>query len=214
MRHTLLAVLMGMGVGIAAAQSVGFSGVLGAKALLIVDGAPPKAVAVGETHKGVKVVSVQPDSTLIEVAGQRQTLRLGDAPAHVGVAPAGQSSGTRIVLTAGPGGHFVTTGQINGKSVQMVVDTGATGVSISESDAQRMGLDFRKGQPVRLSTANGVVNAWHVKLSSVRVGEVTVNDVDGVVSPGHMPMVLLGNSFLARFSMTRTNDTMVLERRY
>ncbi|MGQ0709482.1 MAG: retropepsin-like aspartic protease family protein [Rhodoferax sp.] len=214
MARALLMFLLSLALGLAHAQSVGFSGVLGAKALLIVDGAPPKAVGAGETHKGVKVVSVQPDSTVIEVSGQRQTLRLGDAPAHVGVAPTGQGAGTRIVLTAGPGGHFVTTGQINGKSIQMVVDTGATGVSISESDAQRIGLDYRQGKPVRLSTANGTVSAWHVKLASVRVGEVTVHDVDGVVSPGHMPMVLLGNSFLGRFSMTRTNDTMVLERRY
>jgi aspartyl protease family protein len=41
-----------------------------------------------------------------------------------------------------------------------------------------------------------------------------VYDVDAIVSSGAMPYVLLGNSFLARFQMTRTNDQMVLEKRY
>lgn len=213
MKHLLLTLLLPLWVLSAHAQSVGFTGVLGNKALLIVNGAPPKAVAPGETHQGVTVLKVQADSLVIEVAGKQQTLRLGDAPAHVGVVP-GSGAGSRIVLSAGAGGHFITKGQINGVTVDMVVDTGATGVAVPESDAVRMGIDFRKGRPVRLSTANGVVTAWHVKLSTVRVGEVVMRDVDGVISPGAMPMVLLGNSFLSRFNMTRTNDTMVLERRF
>jgi aspartyl protease family protein len=55
---------------------------------------------------------------------------------------------------------------------------------------------------------------YQVKLSSVRVGEVEVYDVDASVLPLAMPTVLLGNSFLTRFQMTRQNDQMVLERRY
>jgi len=48
----------------------------------------------------------------------------------------------------------------------------------------------------------------------VRVGDVVVHGVDGIVSSGSMPVVLLGNSFLTHFQMTRTNDQMVLEKRY
>ncbi|MGB2881279.1 MAG: TIGR02281 family clan AA aspartic protease, partial [Rhodoferax sp.] len=123
-------------------------------------------------------------------------------------------SGNRIVLTAGSGGHFFTLGQINGKSVQMVVDTGATAVSLSVQDAQRLGIAYQSGQPMRVSTANGVVPAWVIKLSSVRVGDVSVHGVDAVVSAGSMPYVLLGNTFLTHFQMTRANDQMVLEKRY
>jgi len=96
----------------------------------------------------------------------------------------------------------------------MVVDTGATAVSLSLQDAQRLGVDYLSGQPMRMSTANGVVPAWHIKLNSVRVGDVTVHGVDAVVSSGSMPYVLLGNSFLTHFQMTRANDQMVLEKRY
>jgi aspartyl protease family protein len=196
------------------AQSVALAGMLGSRALVIVDGGTPKGLAVGETHRGVKIVSTQGDIAVIEIAGKRHTLRVGDAPASVGGNGGGGASGTKVVLTAGTGGHFVTQGQINGKTTQMVVDTGASLVSISAADADRMGLDYKGGQPARLSTANGITNAWKIKLSSVKLGDVEVYEVDAVVSPGAIPYVLLGNSYLTRFQMTRTNDQMLLEKRF
>jgi aspartyl protease family protein len=195
------------------AQTVGLAGMLGTKALLIVDGAAPKSVAPGEAYKGVKVISTQGDVALLEIGGKQHSVRVGDAPAQVGSVDTG-SGASRVVLTAGMGGHFVTIGQINGHSVQCVVDTGATAVSLSAEQAQRMGLNFQQGQPIQMSTANGLVAAWRIKLASVRIGDVTVYDVDSVVSAGSMPYVLLGNSFLSRFQMTRNNDQMVLEKRY
>jgi len=199
---------------VAMAQTVGLSGMLGGKALVIVDGGAPKTVAVGDTYKGVKIVSTQGDQAVVEIAGKQHTLRVGDAPASVGSGKGTGASGNRIVLTAGGGGHFFTLGQINGKSTNMVVDTGATTVSLSVHEAQRMGLDYKSGQMIQLSTANGVISGWLVKLGSVRVGDVVVHGVDGIVSEGSMPVVLLGNSFLTHFQMTRTNDQMVLEKRY
>ena len=197
------------------AQTVGLSGMLGGKALIIVDGAAPKTVAVGDSYKGVKIVSTQGDLAVVEIVGKQHTLRVGDAPASVGGGGAGSGpSGNRVVLTASGGGHFMTLGQINGKSVQMMVDTGASGVGISANDAQRLGIDYKSGQMVPLSTANGVIPGWYIKLNSVRVGDVTVHGVDAVVSSGSMPYVLLGNSFLTHFQMTRANDQMVLEKRY
>jgi len=199
---------------VAMAQTVGLSGMLGGKALVIIDGGAPKTVAVGDTYKGVKIVSTQGDQAVVEIAGKQQTLRVGDAPASVGSGAGTGASGNRIILTAGGGGHFFTLGQINGKSTNMVVDTGATTVSLSVQEAQRMGLDYKSGQMIQMSTANGVIPGWLIKLGSVRVGDVVVHGVDGIVSSGSMPVVLLGNSFLTHFQMTRTNDQMVLEKRY
>jgi aspartyl protease family protein len=198
----------------AMAQSVGLSGMLGGKALIIVDGSPPKTVAVGDTFKGVKIVSTQGDHAVVEIAGKQHTLRVGDAPASVGTGTGSGAAGNRIVLTAGSGGHFFTLGQINGQSTQMVVDTGATSIAMSTSDAQRLGVNYKSGQMVSMSTANGVIPGWVIKLSSVRVGDVTVHGVDAIVSSGSMPYVLLGNSYLTHFQMTRANDQMVLEKRY
>ena len=195
------------------AQSVALAGMLGGRALLIVDGAPPKPVSAGDSFKGVKVLSTEGDVAVLEIAGKRHSLRVGDAPASVGARGAAEG-GTRVVLSAGSGGHFLTQGQINGTSVPMVVDTGASVVSLSTQEADRVGLNYKTGQQVQMSTANGVIPAWRIRLASVRVGDVLVYDVDSVVSSGAMPYVLLGNSFLSRFQMTRSNDQMVLEKRY
>lgn len=208
-----LAFVLAAASGIAAAQSVALQGMLGSKALLIVDGSPPRSVAPGESHQGVKVLSTLGDQAVVEIGGKRHTLRVGDAPASVG-GSAGPARGNRIVLTAGTGGHFMSQGAINGRAVVFMLDTGATAVSLSQSEAERVGLNYRQGRPVQMSTANGVAPGWFVKLASVRLGDVEVYDVDAVVSPAPMPFVLLGNSFLTRFQMKRDNDQMVLERRY
>ena len=209
----LLALALLAAAGAASAQSVALQGMLGSRALLIVDGGAPKGVAVGETWHGVKVVSTSGDQAVVEIAGRRQTLRVGEAPASVG-SSGGGARGTRIVLSAGPGGHFVTQGSINGRAAQFMVDTGATGVGLSVADAERLGVDYKAGQMVRVGTANGTTVGWLVRLGSVRIGDVEVYDVEAAVSPAAMPYVLLGNSFLTRFQMTRQNDQMVLERRY
>jgi aspartyl protease family protein len=200
---------------LAQAQSVTLAGMLGGKALVIVDGSAPKSVAVGESHKGVKLLSTDGDMAVVEVAGRKQTLRVGEAPANVGFSGGpGSAGGNKIVMSIGRGGHFFKQGQINGKSVELMVDTGATSVAMSVEEAKRIGLDYSGGRKVNVGTANGTTQGWVVTLSSVRIGDVEVSNVQGVVSVGAMPFVLLGNSFLNRFEMTRTGEQMVLLKRY
>ncbi len=191
---------------------------MGGKALLVVNGAAPKLVAAGETHQEVRLISVAGDQAILDIKGKRQTLRLGDAPLSVGaggVAATGDAKGgTRIVLMAESGGHFMTPGQINGRAVQFMVDTGATSVAMSAADADRAGLKYKGGQPVSMSTANGVTQGWRLRLDSVRVGNVEIFGVDAVVTPQPMPFVLLGNTFLSRFQMKRENDQMTLDKRF
>lgn len=198
----------------AKAESVALAGMLGTKALLVVNGSAPKSVAAGETHQGVKVISTSGDQAVIELSGKRQTLRVGDSPVSLGASVAGGVRGSRIVLQEGSGGHFVTAGQINGRAVQFMVDTGATSVAMSAADAERIGLDYKTGQAVRVSTANGISNGYRVKLGSVRIGDVEVYEIDAVVTPQGMPYLLLGNSFLSRFQMKRDNGTMTLDKRF
>jgi aspartyl protease family protein len=214
MTRSLIALALALAAGGAAAQSVTLQGMLGRKALLMVDGGAPKSVAPGETHQGVKVLSTSGDEAVVEIAGQRQTLHVGDAPASVGGAPGASPRGNRIVLTASGGGHFLTQGSINGRATQFLVDTGATTVSMSAAEAQRLGIAYKDSQLARGNTANGPVTVYQVKLNSVRIGDVEVYDVDAAVLPAAMPHILLGNSFLTRFQMTRHNDQLVLERRY
>lgn len=195
------------------AQSVALAGLLGSKALMVVNGSQPRSLAVGETYQGVKLVSLQDNRAEVDVGGVRQTLRLGGAPASVGNT-ASNVNGSKIVLSADSRGHFVTQGQINGQATTMMIDTGASYVSLSAAQARQIGLNYRNGTVGALSTANGVVQSWRVKLDTLRVGEVTLYGIEALVSDGAMPYVLLGNNFLGRFQMNRNNDQMVLDRRY
>ena len=209
---TLVASVFLLG-SVAHAQSVALAGMLGNKALLVVNGTNPKTVAAGQTHEGVKVISTSSEQAVIEQDGKRTTLRVGDAPVHMAASKSG-GRGNRIVLVAGSGGHFMTAGQINGKAVQFMVDTGATSVAMGAQDAERAGINYKAGQSVIMSTANGAAQGFRIKLNSVRVGDVEVFDVDAVVTPQPMPYMLLGNSFLTRFQMMRENDQMTLTKRY
>ena len=195
----------------AQAQSVSMAGSLGTRALLVIDG-KPRQVAVGTTVEGVKLLAVSNNDALVEVNGQRVALQLGGSPANLGGA-ASAGTGDKIVLTSVSGGHFVTSGTINGSAARFFVDTGATTITMGVADAERIGLDYKKGQLGCTSTANGVVPAYKVMLSSVQIGDVQVYNVEATVLPSTMPYMLLGNSFLDRFQMRRENDRLTLEKK-
>jgi aspartyl protease family protein len=198
----------------AGAQTVSLSGTLGAnKALLIING-KLQTVSVGTSVEGVRLVKFDTNEAWVEVNGKQLTLRLGASPVNLGSTETQTDSGKRIVLTAGSGGHFTTTGTVNGKSISFLVDTGATSVAISQTQADSMGLKYRDGKKLMGHTANGNVVMHQIKLNTVRIGEVQIYDVDAVVVPADMPNALLGNSFLSRFQMKRDNDVLTLERRY
>jgi aspartyl protease family protein len=196
----------------AASQTVSLGGSFGSNALLVIDG-KPRNVAVGGTVQGVRLVSVTASDAVVEVGGKRVSLQLGGAQVNLGGMPS-EGNGGQIVLTSGTGGHFMTAGSINGKSVRFVVDTGATTVALSQAEAERIGLAFKGGTQGHVSTANGSVPAYRVSLASVRIGDVQVYNVDATVIPAPMPYVLLGNSFLSRFQMRRENDRMTLDKRF
>lgn len=195
----------------AQAQSVSMAGSLGTRALLVIDG-KPRQVAVGTTVEGVKLVSVTNNDAVVEVGGKRVALLLGGSPTNLGGA-ASAGTGDRIVLTSVSGGHFVTSGTVNGSAARFFVDTGATTITMGAADAERIGIDYKRGQLGYTSTANGVIPAYRVVLSSVRIGDVQVYNVEATVLPSSMPYMLLGNSFLDRFQMRRENDRLTLEKK-
>lgn len=205
----LLAAACALGAG--AATTVSMGGRMGNMAVLVVNG-KPQALAVGTSRYGVRLISVGSETAVVEVDGQRTTLRMGETPMDLSGTPS-PGNGTRIVMNASGGGHFTSLGTINGRSVQFLIDTGASVVSMSQSEAERIGLNYRNAPRGLVKTANGTVPVHSVRLGSVRIGDVQINDVDAVVLPAQMDHVLLGNSFLTRFQMRRENDTMMLEKR-
>lgn len=212
MRRPLAAVLLCLFAAGAGAQSVSLAGSIGdSKALLMIDGAP-HTLAVGSTVKGVTLRRVMPGQVEVEIAGRRLAVAMGGAPARVG-GGAAAANGREIAIAVGPGGHFVASGLINGKPMQLMVDTGATSVAMSRGDAERVGVDWKRGQLTLSQTAGGVVPIHIVSLNSIRIGDVEVFNVPAAVVASDMPVVLLGNSFLGRFSMRRESDVLRLERR-
>jgi len=193
------------------AQSVAFSGMLGEKALLVIDG-HATGVAVGATVQGVKLVKLDGGTALVEAGGKTQTLRLGGA-ALVAGDQGGSAGGSRIVLPVGSGGHYSGLAAINGHSIPFVVDTGATTIAMGADVAAALGLDPKTSTMAAAMTANGSVAVRRLTLNSVRVGDVTVYNVDAIVMPQSMPIVLLGNTFLSHFQMHNDSNSLVLDKK-
>lgn len=198
----------------APAADVNVIGLFSGKAVLVIDGGKPRTMAAGDiSPEGVKLISATSEAAVVEIGGRRQTL----APGQHGYAAAARrdSKAASVILTADSRGHFVTTGTINGNTLQFLVDTGATAITLSGSDARRLGINYLAGSRAHTQTANGVVPVYKVKLDTVRVGDVTANNVDAVVIEGDaLPVALLGMSFLNRMEMKRDGLTMTLIKRY
>ena len=194
----------------AVAEEVGLAGIMGSKALLMINGGEPQSVKVGEALGGVKVLAIQNDQVVVEIGGKKRPLRVGQ---HAVGAASADGSG-KIVMTADAQGHFFTTGNINGTSVRFLVDTGATMVSLGASDARRIGLDFNRGQKGMSQTANGQTVVSKVQLDTVRIGDTTLHNVDALIHQNEMPVALLGMSFLNRMEMQRDGSTMTLKKRF
>jgi aspartyl protease family protein len=195
----------------ARAADVAMIGVIGDKAaVLALDGGNPKTVKVGQTWNGIKVIEVKGDFATIEMDGKRRVLQRG---MHYRGAAA-SSDRQSVTLAADPRGHFFTEGAVNGSPVRFLVDTGATAVALPASEARRLGVDYRKGQPGFTNTAGGVVRTFRVRFDRVQLGDIELSGVDGVVIEQGLDIALLGMSFLNRLEMKREGQTMTLIRRF
>jgi aspartyl protease family protein len=201
---------------IATGADVNLNGVVGNKALVVIDSGKPRWISVGETSpEGVKLVNIHGESAVVEMGGKRETLTMGQSARLAGGGASAASGVRSVVLTADGQGHFLTTAMINGVTVRVLVDTGASFVSLSGTEARRLGINYLAGQKSFSSTANGVVPTYRVKLDEVKIGDVTLNNVDGMVHAGDaLPIILLGMSFLNRMEMKRDGEKMVLTKRF
>ena len=197
----------------ARAQNVQLSGTLGAnKALLVIDG-QMQTVAVGATVKGVTLRSLTADEAVVLIGGKPFSVRLGASPVSLAGRGTEGGGGDTIVLPVSSGGHFMANGTINGKSANFMVDTGATMISMSVAEAERLGLKYDGGRRGMATTAGGNVPVYEVSLRSLRIGDVEVYNLSAGVVAADMPFILLGNNFLSRFNMRREGDTMRLDKK-
>jgi aspartyl protease family protein len=196
------------------AADISVNALFGGKAVLVIDGGKPRMLTAGQTTpEGVKLISATSEAAVVEYKGQRQTLGVGQGTRVATASPAG-SHGGKTTLLADSRGHFYTTGQINGVTIKLMVDTGATTVALSAADARAIGINYRAGKRGMAHTANGAIAIWGIRLDSVRVGDITLNNVEASVSEGPPHTALLGMSFLNRTQMNRDGDRLTLIRRY
>lgn len=192
------------------AADVALVGLIGTKAIVVIDGGAPRTLAPGQkTAEGVLLLGTEKHAASFEIDGKKRVLQMGQAYA------ATASGRPSVTLKADTRGHFVDLGSINGGSVRFLVDTGATFVALPASDAKRLGIDYLRGERARMQTANGIAASYRVKLDTVRIGEVEINNVDAVVNENDaMGMTLLGMSFLNRMEMKRDAQSLTLTKRY
>lgn len=196
--------------GPAAWAGAALSGVLGEKALISVNGGPPKVMAVGDVHQGVRLLAVRGQQAEIEQDGRRRVLNMGFA-SGAGNTPAG----ARATLSADGRGHFLAQGEVNGSAVRFLVDTGASLVVLPASLARQAGIRLDAANPMWVHTANGRARAHRVLLNSLKVGELRAHMVEAMVmDDSQLPIALLGMSFLNRYNMNREGDLLTLTQRY
>lgn len=114
-----------------------------------------------------------------------------------------------VRLAAGPGGHYLLDGQIDGTTLTFLLDTGATAVAVPQVLAER--LNLVRGAPVQIRTANGTVTGWRTRLGLLQLGDIRLHDVAALITPGmDGDQVLLGMSALKQLEFTQKGGTLVL----
>lgn len=116
----------------------------------------------------------------------------------------------KITLYPNPNGQYLVNGEINGKPVEFLLDTGASLVMLPESLAAELGLS--RGEPLEVMTAVGKSTAYRVELDTIRVGNIEVREVRGAINPAASEnQVLLGTSFLRHINYQHDRNSLVLE---
>jgi aspartyl protease family protein len=201
MIRALVAVAMQLCAAQAWATTVYVTSVTSDAVQLIINGQTVRTLRVGEiSPEGVRLEGIQAGVASLIVDGR---------PARMGI---GQSTLTQTVLTADARGHFFALARINGIPVQGIIDTGATHISLSAVEAQRLGIDYLRGQPGTSHTANGIIKVYVVNLAHVQIGDIAFANVTGSVRMDNSAVTLIGMSFLRHVDMRRSGNTLTLSR--
>lgn len=157
--------------------------------------------------------------TVVDMAGQQIAMASkrddGDAIDSAEDADSSSAAAGDVTLRATDYGHFETTAEINGRDVDVMVDTGATMVALTYEDAERAGIYLKPSDFTHsVSTANGIAKVAPINIGTISIGGITVRNVRGAVSErGNLHRTLLGMTFLGRLSRVemRRNDLVLHE---
>jgi aspartyl protease family protein len=128
--------------------------------------------------------------------------------------PVARTAGRTVQIHAGAHGHYFASAEINGRPIDVLVDSGASIVALAYDDARRAGVHVRGSDYTqRVSTANGFARVAPVVLDRISIGDITVRNVPAAVSePGALATSLLGMSFLGRLQRVDIRSgTLILQ---
>ncbi len=188
------------------ATQVEVQALMGKTVVLMIDG-ERQTMRVGQSVGGVKLLAATAHNATLEINGRRRNLGLSSR-IHTRYE---KPSERTISIPRTPNNQYLTSATVNGRSLQVLVDTGANVVAMSAAQADALGIDYFSGRPSRVETASGLVEARQVTLGSVIVGGIEVNNVEGSVVLGNYPVVaLLGMSYLRHVKMQEHNGILSL----
>ncbi len=179
------------------------------KVILEINGTRQTLTAGQSTASGVKLISANSQEAVLEIDGKQQSYTLGK---HIGSNFSVAGPGAIVSIAPDSQGMYMVNGSINKHLVRFVVDTGATLISMNRNDAIRFGIDFRMtGQKSTVTTASGTDTVYIIKLETVKVGDIALNNVLAAVHDSDYPLhILLGNSFLNNVSLRREGQLLQL----
>ena len=176
------------------------------KALVIVDG-KQKVLQVGSTFRDVTLVSASSRFAILRFNGETQKFELGSARRFSN----DSSQKATLTVTSGYGGTYQTTGLINGKPVDFIIDTGASTVSLNAKLADQLGIKYKGGKEVSVITASTKVPGYMITLDRVSIGSIRLKNVEATVIESDQPhFALLGNSFLKYLTIVHKDGRMKL----
>lgn len=210
--NKILPVLLGLGwCGLlGAVERVEVLALFPDKAMVSIDGTQ-RVLSVGQkTPEGVKLLAADSKKAQLEVDGKVDTYTLGQA---ISTSYRAAATSLAYIWRDPVIGGYSTSGSINGRPVQFLVDTGASVTALSAKEADRLGLDYRQSsRPAQVFTASGQTRGYGVQLERVKVGDIELRGIDAVILEGNMPpKVLLGMTFLSRVQMGHEGEAMVLK---
>jgi len=183
------------------------------KAMVEIDGKNRLLKKGKASPEGVLLISADAKGAVLEVDGKRENYELGR---HVSAAYS-KPKVQEVRIWRNTRGGYTTVGTINGRTVNMLVDTGASAVAMSEVEARRLGIPYQlKGTVIRVSTASsGNVKGYNVILDRVQVGDILLRNVQGTVIEGSSPSeVLLGMTFLGQLQMENSGNVLLLKTKH
>ena len=183
------------------------------RAIVMIDGKQRLLRTGDSSPEGVKLVSADSVGAVFGYQGRTLERQLDGRVHAAAESPKGHDD---VLIFRNKWGMFKTVGSINGLPVKFLVDTGASSVAMNSAQARRLGVDFRvQGEPIYVSTASDVTQAYQLKLDVVKVGSIQLRNVTAVVMDGAQPTdVLLGMSFLGHLEMINKGDKLILRRKY